>query len=41
MRSSDTIRITGRTGSSQIGKAGNTRDIHMAGGNHKNISNRN
>jgi hypothetical protein len=41
MRSSDTTRITGRAGSSQILTAGSTRDIQMMGGKHKNISNRN
>jgi hypothetical protein len=41
VRSSDTSRITGRTDSSQISRAGSTRDIQMAGGKHKNISNRN
>jgi hypothetical protein len=41
MKSSDTTRITGRTGSSQIVSAGRTRDTQMAGGKHKNISNRN
>jgi hypothetical protein len=40
LRSSDTTRITGRT-SSDIVKAGSTRDNQMAGGKHKNISNRN
>jgi hypothetical protein len=41
MKSSDTTRITGKTGSSQIARAGSTRDIQMAGGKHENISNRN
>jgi hypothetical protein len=41
MRSSDRSRIIGRIGSSQISRAGSTRDIQMAGGKHKNISNRN
>jgi hypothetical protein len=41
MRSSDTTRITGMTGSSQIARAGSTRVIQMVGGKHKNISKRN
>jgi hypothetical protein len=41
MWSSDTTRTTGRTGSSETLRTGNTRDIQMAGGKHKNISNRN
>jgi hypothetical protein len=41
MRSSDTTRIIGRTGFSQIARAGSTRDIQMEGGKHKNRSNRN
>ena len=41
MRSSDTTRITGRTGSSQISRAGSTRDSQMVGGKYKNKSNRN
>jgi hypothetical protein len=41
MRSSDTTRISGRIGSSQIARAGSTRDIQMVGGKHKDISNRN
>jgi hypothetical protein len=41
MRSSDTIRITGRKGSSLVERAGSTRDIQMAGGKHTNISIRN
>jgi hypothetical protein len=41
MRSSDTIRIAGRTGSRQISGTGSTRDIHMVGDKHKNISSRN
>jgi chromosome segregation ATPase len=41
LRSSDTTRITGRTGSSQISRTGSTSENQMAGGKHKNISNRN
>jgi hypothetical protein len=41
MRSSDTTRITGRTGSSQVVSTGRTRDIQKAGSKHKNIRNRN
>jgi hypothetical protein len=41
MRSFDIARMTGRTGSSQIARAGSTRDIQMAGGKGKSISNRN
>ena len=40
MRNSDTTKITGRAGSSHIARVGSTRDIQMAGGKHKNISNR-
>jgi hypothetical protein len=41
MTSSDATRITERTGSSQTVRAGSIRDIQMAGGRNKNISNRN
>ena len=41
MRSADITRITGKTSSSQIVREGSTRDIQMAEGKHKNISNRN
>jgi hypothetical protein len=40
MRRSDTRRITGRRSSSQMARAGSTRDIQMTGSKH-NISNRN
>jgi hypothetical protein len=41
-RSSDTSRIIGKNRfQSDIARAGSTRDNQMAGGKHKNISNRN
>jgi hypothetical protein len=39
MRSSDTTMITGITGSSQIVRAGSTRDIQIVGGKQKNKRN--
>jgi hypothetical protein len=41
MRSSDSIRIIRTTGSSQISRAGSTKDNQKVGGKHTNISNRN
>jgi hypothetical protein len=37
----NTTRIEGKKGSSKIVRANNIRDIQMAGGKHKSISNRN